>query len=86
MPRKTETVTCPRCEGEGVVALTGVYAETLAGVRGWCRKHGGYIVANQAADAFGCEPTALCNRLDRLESLGLLTSETFGRERRFSPV
>lgn len=73
---------CPTCRGTGEVILSGVYLETLEFVRRWCERHG-FVVANRAATEAGCEATALNNRLARLESLGYLTSEQYGRQRRF---
>ena len=79
---KNDMICCSHCKGTGRVALTGVYAETLRGLRRLTKAYG-YCVANQHAKLFGCNATALCNRLAALERLGFATSERFGRERRF---
>jgi DNA-binding MarR family transcriptional regulator len=42
-----------------------------------------FIVANMHADCFDCKPTALSNRLKRLEAMGFVQSERFGVQRRF---
>ena len=78
-----ESIPCPHCHGKGSLPLSGVYAETLKGVRRWCKAYG-YLVANQAASAFDCKPTALNNRLRRLEELGFVRSEWYGRQRRYT--
>lgn len=73
---------CPYCRGSGKVPLNGVYLETLQTMRRLC-KRGAFIVANRDAEKFGCKPTALNNRLARLEELGFIVSEKYGRQRRF---
>lgn len=73
---------CPTCQGAGVIPLTGIYAETLRGVRRLASR-GGYVVANRDASWFGCKPTALNNRLAMLENHGYVYSEKYGRQRRF---
>lgn len=82
--RKPECV-CKHCKGRGVLPLTGVYAETLRGVQRLCGRDGCYVVANRDAWWFQCKPTALNNRLRRLEEMGFVQSCWFGRQRRFSP-
>ena len=79
---RKQYLTCPHCKGDGRLELTGVYLETLIGVRLLCAKSG-HVIANQHAPAFDCKPTALNNRLRRLEELGFLVSERYGRQRRF---
>jgi predicted methyltransferase len=80
-----DTIPCPCCEGRGRLPLTGVYLETLKGVRRWVRaRPERYVVANRDAYWFGCKPTALNNRLAWLERRGLIRSEKFGRQRRYS--
>lgn len=75
---------CPHCQGQGQIPLTGVYAETLAGVRRYCARKGGHVVANRDWKQFDAPtPTALNNRLARLEEMGFVFSERFGRQRRF---
>lgn len=67
--------------------LTGVYAETLKQVRARCRKSTDYVLAHRDAGLwFNCRATALNNRLSRLEQMGFLVSERFGKQRRFRPV
>jgi hypothetical protein len=75
--------TCPRCDGAGEIELTGVYLETLSGLKR-LTKAGRGVVAGRDWKWFGCnQPTALNNRLDWLEKHGLARSERYGRERRF---
>ena len=81
-----DRIKCSCCNGKGTILLTGVYAETLKILRRLCRKpprHGGYCVANVHQDLFGCNATALNNRLDYLEKQGFAKSYKFGRQRRF---
>ena len=78
----TDTVCCSHCQGTGRTKLTGVYAETLKVIRR-LKKTIGYVVANQHADLFGCNPTALSNRLAYLHRHGLIDCEIFGRQRRY---
>jgi hypothetical protein len=82
---KPTAVKCSHCSGRGTVTLSGVYAETLNGLRRLCKSYG-YVVANRDAKLFGCKPTALNNRLAALERHGLARSEKFGRQRRFVAV
>lgn len=82
-PMKT-THACPHCDGKGRIELTGVYAETLKKARALLVADAAYLIANRDAWQFGCNPTALNNRMARLEKLGYLKSERFGRERRFT--
>lgn len=79
----TDRHTCPHCNGFGTIPLTGIYADTLDTMRQLSRTGWKFIVANQAAHRFLCKPTALNNRLRRLEELGFVRSERFGRQRRF---
>lgn len=81
----TDEITCQHCGGTGHLPLTGVYAETLAGVRRRCaRGKECYVVANRDWKWFQSpSATALNNRLDRLEEMGFLFSERFGKQRRF---
>lgn len=81
--KSVDVYTCTHCAGRGVVPLTGVYLETLRAIR---RKlaRGGYVVAGRDASWFGCKATALNNRLSRLEEMGHLMSEQYGKQRRFT--
>ena len=79
-------VSCPHCAGRGVYKLTGIYAETLKGLRRLSARPEGYAVANMHAGWFGCNPTALNNRLRWLEEHGFATSEQYGRQRRYRSV
>ena len=86
-----DRIQCRHCHGRGLVKLTGVYAETLKDVRTFCLGRNalcneGYVVSNRDAKHFGCNPTALNNRLAALERLGFVRSEVAGRQRRFYPV
>jgi hypothetical protein len=78
------SIRCPHCKGCGRLPLTGIYLDTLRGVRRKCAMKGGNVVANRDAAWFGCKATALNNRLVRLEELGFLRSEKYGRQRRFT--
>lgn len=68
-------VVCTHCGGTGSIELTGVYAETLALVIRHPGKHGAVLAAIAK-----CKPCAMCNRLKRLEALGLVSSKRFGRK------
>lgn len=70
-------VTCPCCCGAGVVELTGVFADTLAFVRGLARETTGAELGR----LLGIERTAANNRLAALEKKGLLASRRHGRRR-----
>lgn len=79
----TDKIPCPHCNGKGHTLLSGVYAETLRILR-QRTKRGRYVVANRdAGEWFDCKPTALNNRLKRLEDLGFAKSEFCGLQRRF---
>lgn len=80
-----DRIRCATCHGTGMIVVTGVYAETLHGLRRRCSR-GGFVVANRDAAWFGCKATALNNRLAWLEAHGLAKSERFGRQRRFFAV
>ena len=84
--KRTDVVPCPHCQGRGQVAVTGVYAETLRGLRRWCANTDRHVVANRDAGWFGCKATALNNRLAWLEAHGFARSEKYGRQRRFYAV
>jgi hypothetical protein len=77
------TTTCNHCKGTGTVEVTGVYLETLHGLRRLTKAHG-YTTAAKSAEWFGCSATALNNRLSWLERHGFASSTKFGRERRYS--
>lgn len=68
-------VRCPHCNGNGVVPLTGVYAETLdllfsnPGLNG-----------AQLARLAGCKETAMNNRLKALERHGVAKGRQHGRQ------
>ena len=78
-------VICETCDGTGQRDITGVYEQTYKTLRRLCRRRK-YVVAGRDANVFGCEPTALNNRLAWLEEHGLAVSERFGRERRFRAI
>jgi Fic family protein len=73
---------CNCCGGTGRLEVTGAYAETLALLRRELRPRDEITGAALAAVA-GCKPTAMNNRLARLEELGFVTSRRFGRLRLF---
>ena len=66
-----------------MLPLTGIYAETLQTMRTLLANRDAWIVANKDAKHFGCKPTALNNRLSRLEEMGFVLSERYGAQRRF---
>lgn len=76
-------ISCGCCKGTGKVLLTGVYADTLLGARRYLKSHA-YLLASETAGWFGCKATALSNRLKRLETLGLLKAQVYGRQRRYT--
>lgn len=80
-----DEVTCEHCGGTGHRPLTGVYAETLAGVRRRCsRSRDSYVYAGRDWKWFKAPSAmALNNRLSRLEEMGFVFSERYGRQRRF---
>ncbi len=71
------TITCPHCQGHGVLPLTGVYADTLALLRG----QRGEVTGAEVGRLAGCSNEAACNRLAALEKHGLATSRRYGRKR-----
>jgi Mn-dependent DtxR family transcriptional regulator len=68
---------CPRCRGSGQIPLTGVYAETLALLKRQRREASGADLARLD----GCSGPAMCNRLARMEHLGLVVSRRYGHLR-----
>lgn len=76
---ETVMVPCPCCGGRGRVEFTGEYRLTLERLR----EQPGEVSGAELARIMGVRPTAMCNRLARLEAMGLATSRRFGRERRF---
>lgn len=84
MPKKRPVYKrCPYCKGTGDMQLAPIYADTLTILRRLTRKADSYVVANADAERFGCEPTALNNRLAGLERMGFAVSEIVSRQRRF---
>lgn len=84
--RRHESVCCEHCGGTGRRKVTGVYEKTLRVLRRLCGDTESFVVANRDAAKFLCRPTALNNRLSRLERLGLVVSSRHGRQRRFRPA
>lgn len=74
-PRTKLCVTCKHCGGRGRVELAGIYAETavLVGMNPG-------LNGAQLAMVAGCEPTAMNNRLRRLEDLGIVEGQSHGRQ------
>lgn len=70
-------VTCTRCNGDGAIELTGVFAETLVLLRKQKKEVGTTVLA----DAAKVKIPAMNNRLAWLESHGLATSRKFGQQR-----
>lgn len=79
----TDKYECSCCNGTGRRELTGIYADTLNGVRRLCKSKDSFVTAGRYAKWFRCKATALNNRLAMLESHGFLFSEKYGKERRF---
>jgi len=73
------TVNCPCCKGAGRIELTGVYADTLA----LLTSHGKEATGAELSKVAGCKPTAMNNRLARLQDMGLVESRQYGRLRLF---
>ena len=79
---KTMKVPCGCCEGSGEVPLGAEYHETLVRLR----RMSSSITGAQLGKKMGVEPTAMNNRLRRLEELGLAKSTRVGRCRFFEAV
>lgn len=77
-----DTVKCGTCSGKGRVRISGVYAQTLRILRRQTSK-GKAVVANRDILLFGCQGTALSNRLAWLEQHGFARSKRHGRERQY---
>ena len=73
----TTTVECGHCQGTGRVPFTGVYAKTLRLLRAQKAALSGAELARKAS----CGHTAMCNRLVRLEEMGLASGIPSGREK-----
>ena len=83
MKRPADTIACPHCNGRGSVPVTGIYADTLTGLRRLTAQGRDCVANRDAFFVFGCKPTALNNRLAWLEAHGFARSEKYGRQRRF---
>jgi hypothetical protein len=68
-------IPCSACAGTGRIPLTGEYAVTLDLLRKQRKPLCGAALAKLA----GCSGEAMCNRLVRLEALGLARRVRFGR-------
>jgi DNA-binding MarR family transcriptional regulator len=75
---KPVTVRCPHCRGSGRVALTGEYLTTFLRL-----VKVGETTGAELGPLMGIKPTAMNNRLARLEKHGLATSRRWGRKRLF---
>lgn len=68
-------VQCTHCGGTGTIELTGVYADTL-----------GLVIRNpglngaELAKLSKCEATAMNNRLNALQRLGVASGQKYGRQ------
>lgn len=69
-----------------MVLLTGVYRETIERCVELAGQGVTVFVAGRMDKLFDCKPEALSNRFAKLEEYGLLSSERYGVERRFSLV
>lgn len=76
---ETVMVPCPCCDGSGRIELTGEYLLTLLALR----EQPGEVSGAELGRIMGVKNEAMCNRLARLEAMGLVASRRFGRERRF---
>ncbi len=81
-PETEDFIPCGHCGGEGWVALTGVYADTLVLIREQKEALNGAELARLA----GVKETAMNNRLVALEGFGLIEAERYGRERRWYAI
>jgi hypothetical protein len=72
------TRTCQTCGGTGRVEVTGVYAKTLAVLRGLHAPISGAALSRLMA---GVSPEATCNRLAALRRHGLAECRQNGREK-----
>lgn len=75
--RETIQVRCKRCQGRGLLDMSGKYADTYAMLRKQRRELNGAQLAKIA----GIEPTAMNNRLAWLEGAGLANGRWNNRER-----
>jgi hypothetical protein len=63
-------IKCRCCQGRGEIELTGPLSETLD----LLRKHPGFLNGAALARLAKIKPTAMCQRLKRLEAMGLARS------------
>lgn len=66
-------VACCRCHGSGKVELAGVYAQTVALVAAHPGCNG-----SELAELAKCKIPAMCNRLKRLEAMGVVIGNRSG--------
>jgi Mn-dependent DtxR family transcriptional regulator len=78
-PPKPPTLPCSHCKGTGRIELTGEYLETLNRLRELGKEMSGAELAKD----MGIQPTAMNNRLSRIEQHGLIQSRRWGRSRLF---
>lgn len=86
MAPKNLQVRCKYCRGTGKREVSGQYRVTYFKLVEFHQRGGEYVVAGQHADWFGCQPTALNNRLAWLAAHGFAKVEAFGREKRYTAV
>ena len=75
-PQAEDFIPCSHCAGEGWIALTGVYADTLALLR---LQEEEVTAAQLAAIDGDCQLTAMINRLNALEGFGKAESRRYGQ-------
>lgn len=75
-------IQCPCCRGAGTVELTGEYLETLKELL----RLGREITGAELGRLMGVKPTAMNNRLARLEEIGVAVSRRWGRRRLYRAV
>lgn len=76
------TIPCSKCEGQGQIELTGVYADTLK----FLREQKEQLIGAELARKAGVTTETMCNRLAWLETQGFAVSERYGREKRWRAV
>lgn len=77
-----DVVSCSQCDGEGLIALTGIFAETVT----LLRQEQTAINGADLARKHGVNPTAMNNRLVWLEARGLAQRQRYGRESRWLAI
>jgi DNA-binding MarR family transcriptional regulator len=82
MKSKPVFICCSNCNGCGKVELTGEHLETYLLLRDLGTESTGSALSQR----MGTKPSAMNNRLARLEEMGLATSRRWGKKRLFKCV